>query len=112
MRGEKWNIFTSLCKRRQLQRYDVEPIVEILAELAGNLGCVQIAMGRGNDTHVDRDRLRCTDRTHLAFLQHAQQLDLQREWHIADLVEEDGAAVGSLKQTLVRLHRTAECSTC
>ena len=31
-----------------------------------------------DDAHVDRDRLRCAHRPHFAFLQHAQQLDLQR----------------------------------
>ena len=31
--------------------------------------------------------LGATDRSHLAILQHAKQLTLQREAHIADLVE-------------------------
>ena len=31
------------------------------------------------------------------LLQHAQQLDLELERHVADLVEEDGAAVGQLE---------------
>ena len=40
------------------------------------------------------------DRTHLAFLQHAQQLDLQRRRRLADLVEEHGAAVRLLEDAL------------
>ena len=37
------------------------------------------------------------DRRHLALLQHAQQLGLQGEGHVADLVEEQRAAVGLAK---------------
>ena len=40
------------------------------------------------------------DRPHLAFLQHAQQLDLQRRRHLADLVEKHRAGVRGLKHAL------------
>ena len=36
----------------------------------------------------------------LALLQHAQQLGLQRQRHLADLVEQDRAAVGQLEEAL------------
>jgi hypothetical protein len=42
-------------------------------------------------------RARRTERPELAFLQHAQQLDLEHRAGIADLVEKDGAAVGLLE---------------
>lgn len=42
-------------------------------------------------------RTRC-ERTDLALLQHAQQLDLERRRGLADLIEEDGAAVRHLEQ--------------
>ncbi len=48
------------------------------------------------------------DRPHLALLQHAQQLHLQRQRHVADLVEEQRAAVGRLEEALVRLHGAGE----
>jgi hypothetical protein len=35
-----------------------------------------------------------TDRTHAPLLEHAQQLRLEAERHVADLVEQDGAVVG------------------
>ena len=65
-------------------------------------------MRRRDHAHVDRDRLRRADGPHFAFLQHAQQLDLQGERHVADLVEEDRPAVGRLEQPLVRLDRAGE----
>jgi hypothetical protein len=58
---------------------------------------------RRDHAHVDRDRLRRADGPHLALLQDAQQLDLQRHRHVADLVEQQRAAVGRLEQALVRL---------
>ena len=65
-------------------------------------------MRRRDHAHVDRDRLRRADRPHLALLQHAQELDLQRHRHVADLVQEQRAAVGRLEQALVRLHGAGE----
>ena len=46
----------------------------------------------------DRQRPRAAQGTHLAFLQHAQQLDLEGRRCLADFVEEDGAAVGLLEE--------------
>ena len=54
-------------------------------------------MGRRHQAHVDRDRLLAADAHDLALLQRAQQLDLQRGVHVADLVEEQRAAVGQLE---------------
>ena len=53
--------------------------------------------------HVDRDLGLGADRAHLALLQRAQQLGLQRERHLADLVEEQRAAVRLLEQALAAL---------
>ena len=44
------NVFLALAQRRQLQSYDVEAIVEILAETALVLHhLLQIGIGGGND---------------------------------------------------------------
>ena len=50
-------------------------------------------MGRADDAHVYRLRL-ATDRHHLALLQHAQQAGLQSQWHVANLVQQQGATIG------------------
>ena len=44
----------------------------IAAKLAGLHGAREIAMRRGDEPHVDLDRLGATDGNHLALLQHAQ----------------------------------------
>ena len=55
-------------------------------------------MCRREQTDVDRLGLGGTDRAHDAFLQYAQQLDLQGERHVADFVEKERAAVGRLEK--------------
>ena len=54
-------------------------------------------MGRGDDAHVDRLHLAAADAGELALLQHAQQLGLGVERHVADLVEEERAAARLLE---------------
>ena len=55
-------------------------------------------MGRGDHADVDVDRVRLADAADLAPLEHAQQLRLQVERELADLVEEQRAAVRGLDQ--------------
>ena len=60
-------------------------------------------MGRGHHAHVDAHRLGGADRQHLALLQRAQQLGLQLGRQVADLVEEQRAAIGGAEQPRLRL---------
>ena len=63
-------------------------------------GALDVDVGRRDDAHVDFDGAARADRPHLAFLQHAQQLDLQRRRHLADFVEEHRAGVRGLEHAL------------
>ncbi|OPZ01793.1 MAG: hypothetical protein BWZ09_02644 [Alphaproteobacteria bacterium ADurb.BinA305] len=95
--GEQRNIHRSFAQRRHVQRYGRQAVVEILAEAPlTDLG-LEIAVGRRNHTHVDRHRSRATERAELPFLQHAQQFHLEGRRGLADLVEEDRAAIGLLE---------------
>ena len=58
-------------------------------------------MGGGDDAHVDLDLAAAADALHRALLEHAQQLHLHVGRHVADLVEEQGAAIGLLELALV-----------
>ena len=89
----------ALAQRRHDERDAVQPEVEVLR---GSGPCVdlglEVAVGRGDDAHVDRVGVRLDPtRAHLALLEHAQELRLDRERQLADLVEEHGAAVGRLE---------------
>ena len=72
----------------------VEPVVEVFAEgmLLDHLA--QIAVGGADHRDIDTDRLVAAQRRDLALLQHPQQARLQRQRHVADLVEKQRATVG------------------
>ena len=60
----------------------------------------QRPVGRRDDAHVDFAALARAEHLEGAVLQHAQHLDLRRRIEIADLVEEDRAAVRDLEAAL------------
>jgi hypothetical protein len=98
--GEQQGVAAAQAQRRQLDVHDVEAIIKVLAEaaLADVLG--EVAVGGGDEAHVDLDRLAAADALEGPLLQHAQQLHLHGGRDLADLVEEEGAAVGLLEATL------------
>jgi hypothetical protein len=91
------NVLAPLAERRHVDRHDVEPIVEVLAERALAHGAPQIHVGRRQDPHIDRHGAHPAQPLDLALLQDAQELRLQVEPQGADLVEEHRAAVGELE---------------
>ncbi|CCG41237.1 hypothetical protein PHAMO_270078 [Magnetospirillum molischianum DSM 120] len=50
-------------------------------------------MAGRDQSEIDRSRLASAQRHHLTFLQHPQQTGLQRQRHVADFVQEQGAAM-------------------
>ena len=91
------HVLQALAQRRHPDREDVEAVVEVLAELAVLDQLDHVAVGGRDQAEVDLDRLLGADRIDLALLQRAQQLDLGVERQLADLVEEQRAAVGFLE---------------
>ena len=81
---------------------DVQPVEQIFAERALGHHLLQIAVGGGNDAHVDLGRVRVADALELALLQHAQQLHLHARAHRPDFVEEQRALVRLLEPSLPR----------
>ena len=86
-----------LAQRGQAHGHDVEAVEQVLAEGAAGDELLQVAVGRGDQAHVDADGLDAADPLELALLQRAQQLDLHLDGDLADLVEEERAAVGELE---------------
>ena len=90
------DVLGPLAQRRHAHGHDVEPVEEVLAEAARlHLGG-EVAVGRGDEAHVD-DLGPPADLLHLARLQRAQHLGLDRERQLADLVDEERALVGLLE---------------
>ena len=61
----------------------------------------QVAVRCTEDAHVDRNLPLGADRTHRLFLDDSQQLDLHVQGKLGDLVQEQRAALGGLKQPVL-----------
>src|SRR5262249_13556240 len=85
-----------------------EAEVEVLAELPAVDLAHEIALRRSDDAHVRVHRLVAADAAELARLEDAQELRLDVERELADLVEEDGAAVRELEGALARVDGARE----
>src|SRR5262249_17879575 len=105
---EERKIFDALAKRRDLEKEDRDPIVQVLAEGARVHLRAQIAMGRGDEPHVDRDRILATDAPKAPPLDRPQEPRRKTARTLADLVEEKRAAVRALERTDVKILRTGE----
>ena len=100
MLDEQRDVVGAVVQRRQVQPHDAEPVEQVLAEPAGADLVLEVAVGRRDDPDVDLLRLRAADAADLALLERAQQLRLEIERQLAELVEEQRAAVGLLEQAL------------
>jgi hypothetical protein len=81
-------------QRGQCDVDDGEAVVEVVAEEALVDGLRERPVGRRDDPHVDRTRHVAADGTNASRLERPEQLGLQFEGQLADLVEEERAAVG------------------
>ena len=84
-------------KRRRENRKDLEAVKEVAAELLFRDHFGQIAIGGGDEAHVDGDGPRAAEALDLALLQGAQQFGLQVERQLAHLVEKERAFVRQLQ---------------
>jgi hypothetical protein len=96
---QRQDVFAPFAQRRYDDLDNPETIVQILTEPRAMHIREEIAIGGREYPHVDGRYPVLTDAAHLAFLQHPQQFHLHGRRHIADLVEEQRATVGSLEET-------------
>ncbi len=103
MMDQQRNISRPQAKRRKPDGNDIKPVIKIFAEGAVGHRFFQIPIRRGDDPHIDFHILVAADPAEFTLLNHPQQLHLNRRRRIADLVEEDGSAIGDFEQAgLVR----------
>ena len=91
------NVAEPLAQRRHLDRKHVQPEVEVFAERARRHRILEPAVGGRERPDVDMLAPLGADALDLAALEHPQQLGLGLELQVADLVEEQRAAVGQLE---------------
>src|SRR5262245_36898018 len=105
---EQREVVLALAQRRQRDLDHVEPVVEVFAEARRRDFLLEASVGRRDDAHVGPLVLRASDPPERLLLDHAQQLDLERERDVADLVEEQRALVGELEEALLVVERPGE----
>ena len=98
MGGQQIDVIETLAQGRQPHLKDIEPVVEIFAQLTATHRVHRLAIGRGNDPHVGLEGLVRADPHERSSLEHPQQLDLKIERHLGDLIEEQRAAVRPLEK--------------
>ena len=108
MPGQHRNVFAALTQRGHGQPHDRQPVIQILAELPGANGFVQVAIRGRDQPDVDLDSMRPTHPFKFALLQHAQQLHLQRRGQLSDLVQKYHAAIGNLQASFLLDGRAGE----
>src|SRR6476646_399474 len=82
-----------LAQWQNLDRENIEPVIEVPPEPACLHFGLQIAIAGGDDADIDGARGFFADALVLFFLEHAQEFALQLERDLAYLIEEQCAAV-------------------
>src|SRR5205085_125135 len=91
-----------------VDRKDVDAVVEVLAQLAIAHGLLEIAIAGKDEADIDAADLRAADAEELPILNEAQELDLDRRWQLANLVEKQRAGVRALDMADALLDRAGK----
>ena len=100
--GEARDLAGARAQRRDREHARVQAEEQILPEALLDDALLEIAVGRGDDAHVDLALGGGADATHRVILEDAQELRLHRHRELADLVEEERAALCRLDEPRLR----------
>ena len=93
------DVVSSIPQRRQMYRYDFEPIKQIVSELSIFNHRLQRTIRCGDQANVYLDRLVVADSCDLVLFQYPKQLNLGAHRHIAYFIQEQRTAIGILKSS-------------
>jgi hypothetical protein len=99
--GEEGDVVRPVAEGRHVEGDDVEAVVEVAAEGAAAHLLLQVTVGGGDDAHVGLDGPGGAHGHDLPLLEGAEQLDLEGGRHLADLVQEEGAAAGGHQEAVL-----------
>ena len=85
---EQGDVFFSLAQRRNCQWKDMQPVLEIAAELALVDHLLELAVGGGDETDIHPNGAVAAEPLEFLLLDGAQQLGLQLQWYLTDFVQE------------------------
>src|SRR4051794_30452553 len=96
--GQQRNVFPALGERRDVELDHVQPVVEVFAEFTRGNALLQLPVRGGDDAHIHIEALVRAYGADLALFERSQELHLERQWHVADLIEEQGPALRRLEE--------------
>ena len=96
-RGQRQNVFAAFAQRRDVQLHHVQPVKQVLAKSSRLDLLFEVAVRGGEDARVGLDFAIRADALKASVLRHAEQLGLELRRHLADLIEENRAAVRHLE---------------
>ena len=95
------NIFAPLTQRRDINRENIDAIVEVVAKSAVGHHRPEVAVCRRNYADVNADLVSTTDPPDLSFLQGTQELCLHGNVKLGNFVEKERAPVRDLEKALL-----------
>ena len=98
----------ALAQRRQPDRERVDAVIQIFAEPRVAHELIERPVGRRDQPEVDFDRRVAAEPLEPALFEHAQELGLRDERHVADFVEEQRAVVRELEPARLAVVRAGE----
>src|SRR5450631_1906069 len=93
---QDWDILAALAQWRQIDGGDVEPVVQIGTKALLLDKLPEVFLRCSDHATVDRDQLVRSQPLDFSFLQHTQQLDLERHRQTLDFIEEHRSPVRPL----------------
>src|SRR5262249_55103528 len=99
MSRERQYVCAPFTQRRQMNGNHGKPKVEIFPESPGSYFSPEVAVGRGDDPHIDRALVRSSYPLAFSLLQDAQQFSLKIAAHFANFIQEQRPAVGAFEES-------------
>src|SRR5262245_6036676 len=110
MLGERQNVLAAIAERRESEGNDVDAMEKILAKAAAPYLFLELTVRRRHDPDVRHALARLADALVRPIVQEAQEPRLRIRSEIADLVEEERAALRLLHLAVCVRHRSRECA--
>jgi hypothetical protein len=106
--GESRDVLAALPERRQVDRDDVQAVVEVAPEAPAVHRLLEVAVRGGEEARVGLESDLASHALEGPFLEDAEEEKLCRWRDLPDLVEEQGTAAGQLETPLLQAGGTGE----
>src|SRR5271157_995412 len=110
MLREHRDVFHALAQWRHSERNNVYPKIKIAAKFLLPDQVQEFAVGCGDQPDVDGSVTHVPQTAKHAVFKDLEQLGLDLEVDVPDFIQEYGATIGNLEQTLFRIQSAGECA--